>query len=54
MAENAELRCRVVELAADNAVQAKVIGELRRNVTELEKRLSKDSTNSSMPVCHER
>jgi transposase/uncharacterized coiled-coil protein SlyX len=54
VAENAELHCRVEELASDNAVQAKVIGELRRKITELEKRLSKDSTNSSLPPSSDR
>lgn len=34
--------------------QAELIDELRRKIAELEKRLGKNSSNSSLPVCHER
>ena len=53
-AENAELRRRLEQLAGANASQAGLINQLQRRIAALESRLGRDSTNSSLPVCHER
>ncbi|MBS2966510.1 hypothetical protein KGA66_25950 [Actinocrinis puniceicyclus] len=36
------------------AMQQRTIEELKARVAELERRLGRNSGNSSMPVCHER
>jgi transposase len=45
----AELRAANAELAAANAEQARLIAGLQVRVVELERRLGRDSSNSSKP-----
>ncbi len=48
------LQARVAELTTEKAALAGLIDQLRRKVAELEKRLGKDSSNSSLPPSSDR